>query len=514
MSLRLSAKLWSLANGGFKKLYEKKVADGLVNFDERQIKVVSLFQDLADRMVKLPVEGVRSRESFFSSWLRSSAPRTVSPLCRGLYVFGGTGTGKTMLMDLWYENLEISSKKRVHFHGWLIDVHQRLHALQKSRARDRQGTPKSNGTEEDDLIERLANEMIKDARLLCFDEFQVTFISDAVIMRRLLTRLFEKGAVIVATSNRPPLDLYSNGLNRELFTPFIPIIEKYCIVHDMNSAVDYRMLASEATDDKSVYFAGSDEKTRRLFEGKFYRLARNETTAEVPLEIQGRTLMVNRAAKNSAIAWFSFKELCDKPLGAADYLSIARNFHTVFIEGIPKFTLQERDQMRRFITLVDALYDSKVRLISTAADVPLRLFAISDSDRKISGVMDEVFAWDRLVSRLSEMQSEEYLASHSRKLSVSAMFSQYQMTELTESEIEEIWHRYDVDNNGSIDESELKSLLEDLLEHSGGRSHVPPEVLSVAIKALDTNSDGMVSRDEFFGFVKSNGLTAKSFTMI
>jgi predicted ATPase len=422
------------------------------------------------------------------------------PICQGLYLFGGTGCGKTMLMDLFYEHVEVQKKKRVHFHGWMLSVHHKLHALSKTAS-------------EGDLVDKVANEMMHEAHFMCFDEFQVTFISDAVIMRRLFTKLFAKGFVMVATSNRPPRDLYLNGLNRELFTPFIPVLENFCLVHNIDSSTDYRMLAAAEADERAVYLTpSSDEKVKRLFEAKFYRLSQNKTTTDVSLEIQGRTLDVTRAAVNSNIAWFSFGQLCNRPLGAADYIALAKRFHTIFIEDIPKLTLQERDQMRRFITLIDALYDHRVRLVCTAADTPLKLFVLSDQEKKISSVMDEVFAWDRLVSRLTEMQSQEYLAAHAQRISASQMFSQYELDKLHEqTDIEDLWTRFDIDGNGHIDRSELKAMLQDLFEHAFGHRNVPTEVFDIALKKMDIDADGVIGKKEFFTYVRENGLLASKF---
>ena len=502
MFLRFPVRL-GVARGGFTKIYESRIKEGRINFDERQTKVVSLFQELGDRLIsyKPPIfDGLKSvGKSGWFNWLSAEETKIndflESPLCEGLYLYGGTGTGKTMLMDLFFENLEISRKKRVHFHAWMLETHQRLFELQKSRKHS-----------ENDLVDLVADEMLKDAFFICFDEFQVTFISDAVIMRRLFTKLFEKGAVIVATSNRPPRDLYLNGLNRELFTPFIPLLEKFCVVHNIDSAVDYRMLASSESDERSVYLSPLDERNRRTFESKFFRLAQNSTNSQIPLEVQGRTLRVTRTAKNTAIAWFSFKELCDKPLGAADYLTIAHRFHTIFVEAVPKLTLQERDQMRRFITLVDALYDNKVRLVVSAEAPPMQLFVLTEAEKKVSGVMDEVFAWDRLVSRLSEMQSSDYLVAHAQRISANEMLGQFHLGQLTETDIADLWSRYDKDGNGHIDAHEVKALLADLFEHTAGHRHVSDEIAQLALNEMDRDKNGVVDAKEFAYYVTKNGL--------
>jgi peroxisome-assembly ATPase len=504
----------------FRAIYNSQIQNGKIRFDERQLKVVDLFEDLAKRLDRYRPPGashgplVASAPPAKSSWLGSffkssqetpiasgQAPDSSSQLTRGIYLYGSTGCGKTLLMDLFFEHVPIEAKKRVHFHGWLLDVHAKLHSLAKERKA-------AQKLDESDLIDDLANEMMKNTYFMCFDEFQVTFISDAVIMRRLFTKVFEKGLVMIATSNRPPSDLYLNGLNRELFVPFIPVLEKHCIVHDMDSKVDYRMVTASETDERSVYFDIRDSENVRKFEAKFYRWAQNQTQGDVELEIQGRKLRVQRAASKSKIAWFSFDELCNRPLGAADYIGIAKKFHTVFIDRIPQLTLQERDQMRRFITLIDAFYDNQVRLVITAAaEHPLKILKIDENDKKSSiTAMDEVFAWDRTVSRLTEMQSAEYLAKHAKSLPAKEMLNQFSLGKLNESEIEDLWNRFDADKNGHIDESELEKMIEDLFEHTQGHRDVPDEVLGAALKSMDLNKDGKITKDDFFKYAKSYGL--------
>ncbi|KAF4708386.1 Lactation elevated protein 1 [Perkinsus olseni] len=307
---------------------------------------------------------------FFSRFFGGSSAATARPeippvAFRGLYLWGGCGSGKSMLMDLFYQHVAVRAKKRVHFHEWMMDVHSRLH---ESQLRSSSRMAKCNtawtaasaeaqrlslqcevGGHQNDLIDQVADEMMKEAWLLCFDEFQVTFISDAVIMRRLFSKLFERGCVVIATSNRPPEDLYKNGLNRGLFLPFIPMIKRFTEVVNLDSSVDYRYIMAQAAnggDDRSVFLSPLNDYNKRLLEAKFYRMAKNEVNTHQKLEIQGRHLDVRRAARHTALAWFTFKELCDRPLGAADYLAIGKHYHTIFIEDVPVLTMNERDQAR------------------------------------------------------------------------------------------------------------------------------------------------------------------------
>ncbi|KAF4668311.1 Lactation elevated protein 1 [Perkinsus chesapeaki] len=368
-----------------------------------------------------------------------------------------------------------------------------------------QGT---NGDKQNDLIDQVADEMMAEAWLLCFDEFQVTFISDAVIMRRLFSKLFQRGCVVIATSNRPPEDLYKNGLNRGLFLPFIPMINRFTEVVNLDSDVDYRYImaqAANAGDDRSVYLAPLSDYNKRLLEAKFYRMAKNEVITHQKLEIQGRHLDVRRAAKHTALAWFTFKELCDRPLGAADYLAIGKHYHTIFLEEVPVLTINERDQVRRFITLIDGLYEAGTKLVCSAAAEPGALFSITDEDRANSA-FDEVFAWDRTVSRLMEMQSGEYLSEHARKLSADEMLGQYELSNLSKEDMDDLWFRYDRDDSGSIDASELALLLEDLTEHVEGHRHVPAEVVVASMDFLDLDKNGVIDRSEFDHYCEKYGL--------
>ena len=324
-------------------------------------------------------------------------------------------------------------------------------------------------------------------------------------MRRLFSYLFEKGVVIVATSNRPPDDLYLNGLNRELFVPFIPLLKQRCIVHNMDSKVDYRQMTS--APHNQVFFPPS---VRDRLESKFYRLAKNEIDFNtVAIEVQGRSVAIRRAAKHCAMAWFTFQELCDKPLGSADYICIGKKFHTVFIENIPRLTISERDQVRRFITLIDALYDNRVRLVcSSEVDQVGQIFYVDEVTRKNSS-MDEIFAWDRTVSRLIEMFSEEYQIKHCRSLSVDEFYGQFDLNSpnMSTDDLQEIFVRYDKNNDKVIALSGLNRMLNEI--NTIVTHHHPDKVLTANEKlrhALTGSESGLrIFYDKFESFVNQNG---------
>jgi len=341
-----------------------------------------------------------------------------------------------------------------------------------------------------------ANDMIKDAWLLCFDEFQVTHISDAIIMKRIFEVLFHRGAVVVATSNRPPEDLYLNGLNRPLFLPFIPLLNSYCTVHAIGEEVDYRMISSHDDEDDRVYIHPNGPEEKKMLERKFHRLCKGFTLNGAQVETQGRKLVVPKCGERSNVAWFTFKDLCDKPLGAADYLAVATAFHTIFISGIPRLTMQERDQVRRFITCIDAFYERHVKLVCTADLDPITLFHVTEEERK-SSIADEIFAWDRTVSRLMEMQSIKYLTDTLRALDSEQFIDQYKLQVLTDEDIMDMWRRYDADDGGSIDTHEFRIFLEDLLEKQKGHRNLSDDVFQACMDTVDTNKDGEISFDEF-----------------
>lgn len=306
---------------------------------------------------------------------------------RGIYLWGDVGRGKSMLMDLFYDQLQVRRKRRVHFHAFMLEVHSRIAAEREKQV----GNP----------IPPVAEAMVEDVRLLAFDELVVNNMADAAILSRLFAELFERGVTIVATSNRPPADLYKNGLNRELFLPFIDLLGKRMDVVALNGPVDYRLDRLGRMDTWLV--PNGAEATAEL-SAAFFRLTDYppEDRAHVPsLELEvgrARTLTVPKALKGVAV--FSFKKLCGEARGAPDYLAIARRFHTVILVGIPKLGPENRNEAARFVTLIDALYEHKVKLLAAADAPPETLYEAGDGR----------FEFQRTVSRLNEMRSEEYLA--------------------------------------------------------------------------------------------------------
>jgi cell division protein ZapE len=305
----------------------------------------------------------------------------VRPRClvRGVYLWGAVGRGKSFVMDAFFACVPLAHKRRVHFHHFMQDVHARLAAM-KGQA---------------DPLSRVAREMSHHVRLLCLDEFHITDIADAMLMRGLLQGLFDQGVVVVVTSNAEPDKLYRNGLQRGQFLPAIALIMKHMEVVHLNGGEDYRLRGLEQA---GVYHAPLDEKTDRAMENIFHKLTGGEYDENVSLQVSGRAIRVRRQAEG--VAWFDFGELCAGPRSKADYIELAKHFHTVLLSGVPRFDPHSLAQVRRFLWLVDEFYDCRVRLILSAA-VPLAQLGQE-------GLLDGEF--ERVLSRLAEMQSHAYLA--------------------------------------------------------------------------------------------------------
>ena len=284
------------------------------------------------------------------------ANRRIDPL-QGLYIYGGVGAGKSMLMDLFFDGAPVVNKRRVHFHDFLQDVHDRFNVLRKSKIADL-GDP----------IPIVAENLANEAWLLCFDEFQVYNIVDAMILGRLFAGLFSRGVIVVATSNRPPEDLYKNGLQRNRFLPFIDLIGERLELFQLKSITDYRL---ERVLGMQVYHHPINRKSRRLLDQYFVELTDDRTPILDRIEVKGRILRVHAAV---GVARKSFKELCGQPLGAADYLAIAERYHTLILDDIPCMGEELQIEAKRFVTLIDTLYEAKVNLICSADVVPNKLY--------------------------------------------------------------------------------------------------------------------------------------------
>ena len=315
--------------------------------------------------------------------------KTAAP--RGLYIHGKVGRGKTMLMDLFFESVTIPRKRRVHFHEFMAEVHDRIADTRKSV--------------EGDPLPQVAAAIAATTGLLCFDEFHVTDIADAMILGRLLKGLFEQQVVIVATSNVAPDRLYWNGLNRSLFLPSIASIEAHMEVCELIASKDFRL---EKLTGQPLYFTPADATAHSALRDAFWRLTSVTHGTPMDLDIKGRSLRIAETA--AGVAYVTFADLCEKPLGPLDFLHIAHAFHTVIIEGIPKLSPQRRNEARRLTMLIDTLYDQRVSLIVSADGEPHELYPEGDA----------AFLFERTASRLIEMRAESYLRARDQRIALQA----------------------------------------------------------------------------------------------
>ena len=356
-------------------LYAAALAAGDILPDEDQEGAVTrlqrLFEDLVGQTKLTP--------GFFSRWFGSGRPATI----RGLYLWGGVGRGKTYLMDVFFDSLPFPEKKRLHFHRFMRLVHREMRGLQGQK----------------DPLQRVADKFAVECRVICFDEFFVSDITDAMILANLLQALFERGVVLVATSNAAPDDLYRDGLQRSKFLPAIELIKRHTEVMNLDGSNDYRLRALQQAE---IYHAPLDEQAEINMARSFLAIAPDAGSLDVTLEIEDRPIAARRCA--DGVVWFMFDEVCDGPRSQNDYIELARQFQTVLISAVPRFDERGESVARRFISLVDEFYDRNVKLI-LSAEVPLReLYA---------GTL-LTFEFQRTESRLLEMQSEEYLAREHR----------------------------------------------------------------------------------------------------
>jgi cell division protein ZapE len=374
--------------------YDRLVATGAIVRDAAQERVAALL----DRLIEEISARRLARKSSALGWLFAARRRSQEPV-KGLYIHGGVGRGKTMLMDMFFELVPARAKRRVHFNDFMADVHDRI---QKHRAARKEGTVK-----EDDPIPPVARQLADQAWVLCFDEFSVTDIADAMILSRLFSALFADGVVLVATSNVAPGDLYRDGLNRQLFLPFIGLLERNTEVVALDSDRDYRQ---GKLSRMPVYLTPDDAAAERAMDKAWAAVSRG-AEAEETIALKGRRIAVPRASGRAAR--FSFAALCDAPLGARDYLAIAERYDTVFIDHVPVLDQTRRNPTKRFILLIDTLYDKKIRVVVSAEASPEKLYAGR------AGVT-EAFEFDRTASRLIEMQSRDWLAAWEERHEASA----------------------------------------------------------------------------------------------
>ncbi|GAC1330375.1 MAG: cell division protein ZapE [Beijerinckiaceae bacterium] len=357
-------------------------SSGRFERDLAQESVIERLETLAARL-----DGYRRpHKGGALGWL--FAARESEPL-RGLYIWGSVGRGKTMLMDMFFAAAPVQRKRRAHFHAFMADVHARIHAWRQER--------KAGHVKGEDPIVPVAEALADEAWLLCFDEFTVNDIADAMMLGRVFEALFERGVVIVATSNVDPDDLYKDGLNRALFLPFLDLLRERMEVVRLEARTDFRL---EKLRDSRVYCVPADEAAKASLSRAFESLSGRAHGSPTILRVLGHPVRVPEAAAN--VARFSYGDLCEQPLGATDFLAIAQAFHTIVIDDIPVIQANQRNEAKRFINLIDALYDCHVKLIASAAAEPQELYLGHDNR--------EAFEFERTASRLIEMRSPDYLA--------------------------------------------------------------------------------------------------------
>ena len=369
--------------------YEARIGSGQLTPDPVQAEAAAALDDLAHRLANRKTGG----------WF--SKAETVT----GLYMWGGVGRGKSMLMDLFFEHAPVAARRRVHFHEFMAEVHDRLDAWRRLTPDERKRSEWRVKGAGDDPIAPVAKQIASEANLLCFDEFQVTQIADAMVLARLFDALFERAVTVVATSNRHPDDLYKDGINRPLFLPFIDHLKTHCRILELASDRDYRL---DRLIEAPVWYAPLGPEAETALEAAWDRLTLGAEPQHCVLTVKGRKLDVPREA--AGVAWFSFEELCARPLGSRDYLAIAANFNTVILSGIPKLGPENRNEAARFVALIDAFYEARIKLVASAAAEPEHLYPEGDGS----------FEFERTASRLHEMRSTDYLAEARVEIDVDA----------------------------------------------------------------------------------------------
>ncbi|KAG2210404.1 hypothetical protein INT46_004030 [Mucor plumbeus] len=399
--------------------YDEITSNGLVRSDPDQRKVIAklddLWYELRQYQPKVYKEQGKSR-----SWGRwfgyGNKEHSLIPVDhnvpKSLYVYGNVGTGKTMVMDLFFDTLAITRKRRVHFHAFMLDVHQRIHRI------------KTKFPALADPLGPIADDLVQDAYVLCFDEFQVTDIADAMILRNLFEELFRRGVVLVTTSNRHPTELYKNGIQRASFLPCIDLLMNRCEVLCLDSGTDYRKVERAQSH---VFFHPLNRETEQKMDQLTQRLTHGQKMTPKDLHFLSRTLTIPQQV--NGVAKMRFSDVCAQPLSAADFLEIVKNFHTVILTDIPRMTMKHRAEARRFITFIDAMYESHVTLVASAENSILEIFNADEGKEHLEDEMramrdsldvgdissplfsgqEEAFAFQRALSRLIQMQSTEWV---------------------------------------------------------------------------------------------------------
>src|ERR1700742_3700260 len=378
----------STSPASFREHYQSLVSSGAIEADPAQAAAAEAFADLEAR---LSSDKPARKQGLLG---RLFADKNGGPP-RGLYVHGEVGRGKTMLMDLFFQHSQIEHKRRAHFHEFMAEVHERIYGFRQAIARGEMA--------DGDVIAQTASAIFDQAWLLCFDEFHVTDIADAMILGRLFSKLFELGTVVVATSNVAPEDLYKDGLNRALFLPFIAQISAHMDVLRLQARTDFRL---EKLAGVKMWLVPADDAAPGALDKAWAKLTGKAPCKPRDISIKGRTLRVPCSAHG--VARFAFADLCEAPLAASDYLRLARDYHTILVDHIPVMDYPERNAAKRFISLIDTLYDNAVKLMASAAADPVSLYLATDGN--------EANEFKRTSSRLIEMSSESYLAlPHGRK---------------------------------------------------------------------------------------------------